>query len=310
MFFFMISGFVISYTLENTPTLSTFFKNRFVRLFPSMLLCSLITWLVAMKLDDKDLFINAHQAKNLLPGITFINPGIWSFMAHRNFAWISGSYWTIWTEVQFYVVVSVTYFLSRKYFFRNILLLTIAMSCIKYIPGFFLNIFPGDRLSPGWRSFFSEWKFIDERFNIIYFISWFMVGIFFHDLYKGRSVRLNSLNGIGMAIIFLYLLVTAGGYASPIIYLLMVAAFLLMIYRKKYLSFLDNALFRRIGLLSYSVYLIHETIGILLINKYGAYLGDWSPLSPLIVIVLVILFAELSYRFYEKKLSLLLKRIL
>ncbi|HTD39422.1 MAG TPA: acyltransferase family protein, partial [Mucilaginibacter sp.] len=33
-FFFMISGFVISYTLENTPNLLSFYKNRFSRLFP------------------------------------------------------------------------------------------------------------------------------------------------------------------------------------------------------------------------------------------------------------------------------------
>ena len=34
----------------------------------------------------------------------------------------------------------------------------------------------------------------------------------------------------------------------------------------------------------------------------------WSPLSPLIIIVLAVCFAGLSYRFYEKKTALFLKR--
>jgi peptidoglycan/LPS O-acetylase OafA/YrhL len=60
--------------------------------------------------------------------------------------------------------------------------------------------------------------------------------------------------------------------------------------------------------MSYSIYLIHEAIGVLLINKYGKYMGIWSPVSPLIVMVLVVGFAGLSYRFYEKKAALFLKR--
>jgi len=67
-FFFIISGFVISYSLENTATISTFFLHRFRRLFPAMLLYSLITFAVIGCLDTADIFKNAHYARNLLPG--------------------------------------------------------------------------------------------------------------------------------------------------------------------------------------------------------------------------------------------------
>src|ERR1700755_1312107 len=63
-FFFMISGFVISYTLENTPNLSSFYKNRFSRLFPPMLLCTIIIFVILSLLDDDYLFRNAHEIKN------------------------------------------------------------------------------------------------------------------------------------------------------------------------------------------------------------------------------------------------------
>src|ERR1700761_9643123 len=42
-FFFVISGFVIAYTLSATNSLSEFWKKRMVRLFPAMFVCSLIT---------------------------------------------------------------------------------------------------------------------------------------------------------------------------------------------------------------------------------------------------------------------------
>jgi peptidoglycan/LPS O-acetylase OafA/YrhL len=81
-----------------------------------------------------------------------------------------------------------------------------------------------------------------------------------------------------------------------------------MIYRKRYLVFLENAFLSRIGVISYSIYLIHEDIGVLLINKYGKYMGSWSPASPFIVMILAVCFAGLSYRFYEKRVALFLKR--
>jgi len=81
-----------------------------------------------------------------------------------------------------------------------------------------------------------------------------------------------------------------------------------MIYKKKYLFFLERPILKRIGVISYAIYLIHEDIGVLLINKYGKYLGDWSMLSPFIMIIIVTAFAELSYRFYEKKAASFLKK--
>jgi peptidoglycan/LPS O-acetylase OafA/YrhL len=90
-FFFMISGFVISYTLENTANLRSFYRNRFTRLFPPMLLCSLITFITVRFLDDHYLFGSAHEMKNLVPGLTFINPTLWTLVTNVNFHWVNGS---------------------------------------------------------------------------------------------------------------------------------------------------------------------------------------------------------------------------
>ena len=51
-----------------------------------------------------------HKISNLLPGLSFISPDCWNLVIHRNFFWINGSYWSLWVEVQFYLLASLVYF--------------------------------------------------------------------------------------------------------------------------------------------------------------------------------------------------------
>lgn len=322
-FFFVISGFVISYTLESTDSLSSFWKRRFIRLFPPLLACTLLTWGGALLLDSNQLFPNAHKIKNFWPTFTLTNPSIWSSLTHTHFAWINGSYWSLWVEIQFYILSSVLYFWNKAHFFRNILIAAIILSIVKYIPPFLLN--RGWPLSGGLTGFLKGWGYLDAVFNIDYYILWFTLGIIFHQLYKGHdldipgkgwSARIRSrpltMVCIGIVLLQLYSdrLYADRLFVIRIFQLMILTLFLLMIYKRKYLFFLNNSLFSRIGVISYSIYLIHEVIGTLLINRYGAYLGRWAPLSLLITIMLIIVFAEGSYRFYEKRISRWLKKIL
>ncbi len=162
--FFVISGFVISYTLENTASLASFFKNRLIRLFPPLLLCTLITFVAAAFLDDKALFVFARQPANLLPSLTLITPRIWFLLTHKDFMWVNGSYWSLWVEVQFYTIASTLYFSSKSNFLRNMLLTTIVLSSIKYMPGLLAAILPG--ATP----FFSAWGQGNAIFNIVFYI--------------------------------------------------------------------------------------------------------------------------------------------
>ena len=313
-FFFVISGFVISYTLEGTDSFSSFWKNRFIRLFPPLLACTMITYGVAGILDSDQLFPNAHKARNFLPTFTLTNPSIWTSLTHTHFAWINGSYWSLWVEIQFYILSSVLYFWDKGHFFRNILLAAMALSVIKYIPPYLLHSGYRGAFSGRMTDFLSGWVYINAVFNIDYYILWFTLGAIFYQLYKGVPLRSRPLTVIYTAIVLFQLytdrLYAERIYAIRIFQLIVITLFLLLIYKRKYLSFLNNALFKRIGIISYSIYLIHEVTGTLLINKYGAYLGRYSPLSLVIVVILIIVFAECSYRFYEKKTGRFLKKIL
>ncbi|HMH23165.1 MAG TPA: acyltransferase [Puia sp.] len=309
-FFFIISGFVISYTLENTSDLSAFFKNRFIRLFPPILFWSIITYLVFIILDNAHLFSTSHQLKNFLPSLTFINPKIWETIFKTKFDWLNGSYWSLWIEVQFYFISSILFFINKKNFFRNILVLTVIMILQNYILIHFLPSKRIELLSPTLFSFVSSWSYANQVVNIASYIAFFTMGVIFHHLYKRYPISLRSLAGLCAVFIPVYILFSGIIIEARIIYFVMITLFLLMIYKRSYLSFLENPLFRRIGVISYSVYLAHEHIGVLLINKYGGYLGNWSPLCVLIMPVLIILSAELSYRLVEQKVARQLKKLL
>lgn len=311
--FFIISGFVISFTLDNTPNLFTFYRNRFARLFPPMFLCSLITFIIVCTLDHQNAFANAHQIRNFLPSLTFTNPNIWTRLSGHEFHWLNGSYWTLWPEIQFYLLASAVYFLNPKKFQLNILLVGVAIAISKHIPIYFLNHYPEYIQLNGWHSFFENWRAGSELFNLTFFITWFVCGSMLFQLYKGSVIKKNITPVIYITAVLLFLIMDmkeffSGVFPSMMIALaLMLVCFFLMIYRDKYLFFLAHPLLYRIGMISYTIYLIHETIGILLINKYGTYLGSLDYLSPFIVTIMMILFAELSYRIYEKPVSSLLK---
>jgi peptidoglycan/LPS O-acetylase OafA/YrhL len=308
-FFFVISGFVISYTLENTEGPTAFFKNRFIRLFPPLLLCTLITFIAAGFLDNTSIFPEAHQPANLLPSLTLTNHAIWTLISHHNFFWINGSYWSLWVEVQFYAIAAALYFSGKGKFIRNLVWTTIVISAIKYIPPVFMNVSWGKGNHPGLISFVTNLKEFYLLFNIVYYLPWFVLGSFFHYLFKGYRPMTNKVLDISVLIMLAFLYADHYKYRGWVMHVLVLVFFGLLIYKPKWLGFLDFPLFRRIGVISYTLYLIHEDIGVLLMTKIGPYIG-WNPLLPIVMMVLAIGFAELSNRFYEKNVYRWLKKVL
>ena len=308
-FFFVISGFVISYTLENTDSLAAFFKNRFMRLFPPLLLCTLITFIAAIFLDNSAIFPEAHQPANFLPSLTLTNHAIWTLLSHHNFFWINGSYWSLWVEVQFYAIAAMLYFSDKSKIMRNLVWTAIFISTIKYIPPVFMNVSWGKGSHPGLVPFVANLKEVYNLFNIVYFLPWFVLGSFFHYLFKGYRPLTNKMLDVSILILLAFLYTDHYKYHGWVLHVLVLVFFGLLIYKQEWLGFLNFRLFQRIGVISYTVYLIHEDVGVLLMTKIGPYIG-WNPLLPLVMMALAIGFAELSYRFYEKSVYRWLKRVL
>lgn len=310
-FFFIISGFVISYTLQNTSSAGAFFKNRFIRLFPPMLLCTILTYLIAINWDTHNDFPEAHSVLNFLPSLSFTHPRIWSFVIRRHLDWTAFVYWSLWVEVQFYIVAAVIYFRNRKLFFRNFILVVVLLNLLNFLLDWLYADVAKAHPSASWvhplTLFYNNNRLM---YNIKDSINWFAFGVVFQHLYRKNKIQPFSLTGVGVLFIFVSQFYRCDPAAAKILCLVMIGLFLCLVYWRKLLFFLDIPLFHRIGVISYTVYLIHDTAGMLLITQLGGYLGPLSFLAPFLTIILVIGFAELSYRLYEKNATRILKRML
>ena len=109
--FFFISGYLISKSYEKSPNLSSYWKNRILRIYPALLLCVLVNIILvastgylekvgASFFDVSLLFL----AKGTI--LQFYNP---EFMRGFGDGVLNGSLWTICVELQFYFIVPIFY---------------------------------------------------------------------------------------------------------------------------------------------------------------------------------------------------------
>lgn len=91
--FFVISGFVIAYSAQDA-TARSFLRGRFLRLVPAVWICAPLTLLISVLALHADLW---GTLPNFLRSMTFF----------PMFGQIDGVYWTLGIEVAFYTVVLV-----------------------------------------------------------------------------------------------------------------------------------------------------------------------------------------------------------
>lgn len=292
-FFFIISGFVISYTLENTQYFIEFWKKRFIRLFPSMLVASTVTYLFIIIFDSSNLFLNSHYFRNYLISLTFLLPNIFDFFFSKkiHFSYLNYSYWSLWPEIQFYLLASVLYFTNKKYFLFNFLIVSIIIIIGNDLFSFYhLN----------------KNKIIEKiinLFNLISYLKYFIAGVLFYEIYKKSKITLKKTTSI-ITLIFIYLsLIFPFKLENFISTTLMFLLFLIFILRPESFNFLKRSFFVNLGISSYFLYLIHEYIGVLIIKKTVSLFYPYSFIAPILMIVIFIFSSIFYFKFIEKKIS-------
>jgi peptidoglycan/LPS O-acetylase OafA/YrhL len=109
--FFVISGFVICMTLEKCDSFAQFMGKRWLRLFPAMLVASLLIFTTAPLVNSP---MGQPGAAQLLPGLTFIDSR-WLALVHGPDS-IEGTFWSLYAEMKFYVFAGIVYFtLGRRW---------------------------------------------------------------------------------------------------------------------------------------------------------------------------------------------------
>ena len=310
-FFFMISGFVIYFTLQKTDNFILFWKKRFIRLFPSILVASIITFFVFVIFDTKYLFPNSHLIKNFIPSITFISPMLF---AKFNFSlnYINGSYWSLWPEVQFYVLCSMVYYYNKNKFLFNFVILSLVLIFVNHI---FQHILGANKLNLhiSWRleHFYKNW--ILNCFDIISHLPYFLLGVLFYDIFNKKNyLNITNKKPIVLSIFILGYIIYGNRYSLSFTSIIVIefVLFYLFLFKPTLLNPIKNKFFSTIGKSSYFLYLIHENIGILIISILGTSLYPNSIILPLILIVLFTVISILYTKYLDSTISNFLKKIL
>ncbi|MBU3676844.1 MAG: acyltransferase [Chitinophagaceae bacterium] len=289
-FFFIISGFVISMTLEKSHDALDFAKKRILRLWPSMVLVSSITFLVFTLFDTQGIFPISKQWSNLLYSWTFLGKKL----NNQGWGYIDGSYWSLWVEVQFYIFAALLYYVMRKLktqqYFPYLLFATAVITCF----------------AKPWMGEFNK------VYNLFLYINFFVMGVIFKELFSKESpfnLKFWYYHAMILTAILLEVKFYSDDMQTRLVNVIWVIAFYAFIYfGSKQMSPKGTwwTLGVYLGEASYVSYLIHQNIGILIISKIG-YKGPFSYLVPLGVIALLFGIGAILYRFYEKPLMAYLK---
>ncbi len=275
--FFIISGFVIFMTLERSKNTIDFIKRRFIRLYPTFWISMIITFIVTysagvvrFERTFTDLLVNTTMIPNLL-----------------GFRAIDGVYWSLQVELLFYLLmIIILQFKLLKYVFVLMFTWLFIGVLIHYFDLPYLNVY----LITGYSYLF-------------------IAGITFYKIWTNKNSR-NNIKGHG-----LILLCLVYGFSKNIeegfIVLLCFGLFYLFIYQR--LKFIANLKFFKpfvfLGDISYTLYLIHQFIGMIIIFYLSKQIDNYFILL-IVPIIISILMAWIITHYLEKTIQQKLKKLL
>jgi peptidoglycan/LPS O-acetylase OafA/YrhL len=239
-FFFIISGFVIYFTLDKTNNFKSFWEKRAIRLIPSMVVASILTFVIFILFDKKFLFPTSHNLLNFFPGVTFISPYIYNqiFNGSYKFEYLNGSYWSLWPEVQFYLLASVVFYLNRKIFIQNIIIISIVLISFNYYAGtYWTHTYFNSNLL---LSIINCFYVLRNFFNLVYYLPFFCMGVYFYIFYKNRMLGIKNSIFLKITFLFFVLYAFVSGVLLEVrfIHILMIFIFMIFIYYPRLLFFL------------------------------------------------------------------------
>jgi peptidoglycan/LPS O-acetylase OafA/YrhL len=116
--FFVVSGFLITRSYLKNKELNSYFKARFLRVYPLYATVIIVCFVIGFFITNSDNYFS-DGFRYLFFNFIFLNflephlPGV--FSANDNFGAVNGSLWTIKIEVMFYLSVPLIYGFFAKY---------------------------------------------------------------------------------------------------------------------------------------------------------------------------------------------------
>jgi peptidoglycan/LPS O-acetylase OafA/YrhL len=281
-FFFVISGFVILFTLQRCSGVVDFARRRLARLWPAMLLCATITALAVNAFGPPEWHASLGS---WLSSIFFIRPDSFDHILHTHFIWVDGSYWTLWVEIRFYALAAVVYLIARRHLRMAILGLLVLSFLLHWAGSGTISIVLKTNL-------------------LIEYMPYFVMGCLFYFRKLDGSWTLYTAGGIALATAMAiyagyefwgFRVGNASGFAAA--NFVIVGIFMLFVYDFPLLRILETRFFVTLGEASYSLYLLHQVLGISLMQRLSAWVPPLVSLMLTLIIIMAASFA--SFLFVE-----------
>lgn len=231
--FFMISGYVIFMTLDRVRRPMDFVVSRFARLYPAYWAAVILTFLVVAAFG--------LPGREVSPLAALLN--LLMFQEFLKIPHVDGVYWTLTVELTFY------FWIFLLYLSRNLARVDLAFGALAAVG--FLH-------SAG----FVDIPFVVRKILILEHLPFFLAGICFYRIANGWNVARSSL----IALLALAScipgrepgeLLTLGIFA--------LVCFGAMMGRLRFLAFPPLVY---LGAISYSLYLLHQNIGYVIIRAF------------------------------------------
>lgn len=284
--FFIISGFVIAMTLESSRSVIDFVIRRFVRIWPALIVSAVLTFFLLNWSDSPFALTRRQFWPNFLPSLTLTPTSLWSGWFPK-VDFVTGVYWSLVVEIRFYMIAVILFWLfSREKLARNLVIFTL----IIYVVRALLR-----RAMPGYNGVYDA-LFIPD------YMPWFAAGAIFYELYKERLAKGAAL--VMLAVMYALIARVSTNYAmigrDPVFAsttaLFFLALFWLLATKPTSMKIFEIRPLVWIGECSYSIYLYHYAIGMILISQVSKTIG----LIPQLLLVaaislLVFVIGRVSY---------------
>jgi peptidoglycan/LPS O-acetylase OafA/YrhL len=283
--FFLLSGFVILMTLEKCVDFKSFLYRRWLRLFPAMLICSVVIFFSTGFFFERPNGI--PSAKDLIPGLTFIEPYILSKLI-GSVQSIEAAFWSLYVEFKFYVISAFLYFLvgSNK-LVVSLFILFIFGTALIHLDQYYDN------------NLIRYLSSISHHLSLKYF-GWFAAGSSFYLFVKESNKKWFIL---GLLMCFFSSLATAvfSNSLGTLIAILCISIFFsYSLVSQTVQKLLSNKFLLFFGYVSYPLYLLHENMMISLTIKFNTILpASLNFLLPVFAVAFIASIAFFIARYIE-----------
>lgn len=265
--FFMISGFVITLSLKDRSAFD-FIKLRFIRLYPAYWFCVSITFICIYLWGGTTFHVTSFQ---YLVNMTMFNGFV-------NIPHIDGVYWTLMFELKFYILIGI-FLLFRKRISIDVdmLIYSWLFLSLLYVP-------------------FHKAMFFRLLNSILIFeySSYFIAGILFYKMYKYKKKKylffiiITFILSSYMSVSRLHqkaIYYNSSFSSEVVVGILFLSFFAMYLVSIKKIQFLNFFKMKKLGALTYSMYLIHQVNGYIFLNKMNN-INRWLSLFMLIGFVI------------------------